>query len=107
MKVPVAFIAFVALATPAAAQEAYPTRPITMIVPYAAGGPVDTLARFSAERMRAPLGQPVIVENVTGANGTIGVGRVARASPDGYTLVAGIWGRMSSMELSTRFNTMC
>jgi tripartite-type tricarboxylate transporter receptor subunit TctC len=72
--------------------QTYPTRPITMIVPYAAGGPVDTLARFLAERMRAPLGQPVIAENVTGANGTIGVGRVARAAPDGYTLVAGIWG---------------
>jgi tripartite-type tricarboxylate transporter receptor subunit TctC len=84
------------VALPAASRGAmaqtYPARPITMIVPYAAGGPVDTLARFLAERMRAPLGQPVIVENVAGANGTIGVGRVARASPDGYTLVAGIWG---------------
>src|SRR5258707_10033530 len=80
------------VASRGAMAQTYPTRPSTMIVPYAAGGPVDTLTRFLAERMRAPLGQPVIVENVTGANGTIGVGSVARAAPDGYTLVAGIWG---------------
>jgi tripartite-type tricarboxylate transporter receptor subunit TctC len=72
--------------------QTYPSRPITMIVPYAAGGPVDTLGRFMAERMRALLGQPIILENVTGANGSIGVGRVARAAPDGYTIVIGISG---------------
>jgi len=71
--------------------ETYPSRPITMVVPFAAGGPVDTLTRFLAERMRPLLGQPIIIENVTGAAGSIGVGRVARAAPDGYTLVNGIW----------------
>jgi tripartite-type tricarboxylate transporter receptor subunit TctC len=71
--------------------QTYPSRPITLVVPFSAGGPVDTLARFLAERMRGSLGQPVIIENVSGAAGSIGVGRVARASPDGYTLVQGIW----------------
>src|SRR6516164_6040272 len=71
--------------------QAYPTRPITMIVPFPAGGPVDTLGRFISERVRASLGQPVIIENVSGAAGSLGVGRVARAAPDGYTLVIGIW----------------
>jgi tripartite-type tricarboxylate transporter receptor subunit TctC len=72
--------------------QSYPVRPITIIVAFPAGGPSDTLARIMAERMQGSLGQPVIVENVTGAAGNIGVGRVARAAPDGYTLVAGIWG---------------
>ncbi len=71
--------------------QVYPARPITVIVPFAAGGPTDTLARILGERMRVPLGQPVIVENVIGASGTIGVGRVARASADGYTLSIGPW----------------
>jgi len=71
--------------------QGYPARPITMVVPFAAGGPTDALARILAERMRASLGQPVIVENVTGAAGTIGVGRVARAAPDGYTVSLGPW----------------
>src|SRR5262249_31807575 len=62
-----------------------------MIVPFPAGGPVDTLGRFISERVRASLGQPVIIENVSGAAGSLGVGRVARAAPDGYTLVIGIW----------------
>jgi tripartite-type tricarboxylate transporter receptor subunit TctC len=70
----------------------YPARPVTIVVPFAAGGPIDALVRVMAESMRAPLGQPVIVENVTGAAGNIGVGRVARAAPDGYMLVAGFWG---------------
>jgi len=72
--------------------QAYPARPMTMIVPYAAGGPTDTIARIMAERMRTSLGQVVLVENVTGAAGTIGVGRVARAAPDGYTISIGHWG---------------
>src|SRR5215471_9301600 len=72
-----------------ASAEIFPSRPITMIVPFAVGGPNDTIARIVAERMRAPLGQPVIVENVGGAAGTIGVGRVARAPGDGYTLSFG------------------
>jgi tripartite-type tricarboxylate transporter receptor subunit TctC len=71
--------------------QAYPSRPITMVLPFAAGGPTDALARILAERMRASLGQPVIIENVTGAAGTIGVGRVARATPDGYTISVGPW----------------
>jgi tripartite-type tricarboxylate transporter receptor subunit TctC len=71
--------------------QAYPSRSITMVVPFAAGGPVDTLARVLAEQMRPSLGQPVVIENVTGAGGSIGTGRVARAAPDGYTLVIGIW----------------
>ena len=74
-----------------AAAQAYPTRPITVIVPFAAGGPVDALARVLMQRLRETLGQPIVVENVTGAAGSIGVGRVARAAPDGYTLVLGIW----------------
>jgi tripartite-type tricarboxylate transporter receptor subunit TctC len=72
--------------------QTYPSRPITMIVPYPAGGPTDTIARLLGERMRASLGQPVVIENVAGAGGTIGVGRVARAAGDGYTLGIGHWG---------------
>jgi len=73
-----------------AAAQVYPSRPITVIVSYAAGGSVDVIARLIAERMRVSLGQPVIIENVGGANGTIGTGRVARAAPNGYTLVLGL-----------------
>jgi tripartite-type tricarboxylate transporter receptor subunit TctC len=69
--------------------QAYPTRPITMVVPYAAGGNSDTIGRIVAERMREPLGQPVIIENVAGAAGNIGVARVTRALPDGHTLIFG------------------
>jgi len=72
--------------------QTYPARPITIVVPYPPGGPTDTIARLIAERMRASLGQPVIIENVAGAGGTIGVGRVARAPGDGYTLSIGHWG---------------
>src|SRR5436853_2031094 len=72
--------------------QTFPTRPITMVVPFAAGGPTDVIGRVVAEGMRASLGQPVIIENVTGAAGTIGVGRVARATPDGYTISIGQWG---------------
>jgi tripartite-type tricarboxylate transporter receptor subunit TctC len=69
----------------------YPTQPITIIVPFAAGGPMDTLARVLADSMAPLLDQRVLVENVTGAGGSIGVGRVARAPADGYTLIDGIW----------------
>src|SRR5262249_37177240 len=69
--------------------QAYPSRPITIVVPTTAGGPPDTIARLLGERMRITLGQPIVVENVTGAGGTIGVGRVVRAEPDGYTLSIG------------------
>jgi tripartite-type tricarboxylate transporter receptor subunit TctC len=72
----------------AAAQD-FPTRAITMIVPFPAGGATDTLARFLAEKMRGILGQPVIIENIAGAAGSIGVGRAVRSAPDGYTLSIG------------------
>jgi tripartite-type tricarboxylate transporter receptor subunit TctC len=72
-----------------ATAQTYPARSITMVVPYPAGGPSDTLARVIAERMKTALGQTVIIENVTGAGGSIGTGRVARAAPDGYTLALG------------------
>jgi len=75
-----------------AAAQTYPSRPITMIVPLAAGGTLDAVGRVFAERMKGTLGQPVIIENVTGANGSIGTGRVARASPDGYTIDFGYLG---------------
>jgi len=71
--------------------QTYPSRPITMNVPFAAGGPTDTIARVIAQRMSMTLGQSIIIENVTGADGTIGVGRVARATPDGYALSVGQW----------------
>src|ERR1051325_7852235 len=74
-----------------ATAQVYPSKPITMIVPFAAGGPTDTIGRIISERVRTSLGQAVIIENVTGANGSIGVGRVARATPDGYTLSIGHW----------------
>jgi tripartite-type tricarboxylate transporter receptor subunit TctC len=76
---------------PPADAQTYPTRPVTMVVPFAAGGPTDTITRIVGERMRTSLGQTVIIENVTGADGSIGVGRVARATPDGYTLSIGQW----------------
>jgi tripartite-type tricarboxylate transporter receptor subunit TctC len=69
--------------------ENYPSRTITIVVPYPAGGPTDTLARILAERLQGALGQSVIVENIGGAGGSIGVGRVAHAAPDGYTLSIG------------------
>jgi tripartite-type tricarboxylate transporter receptor subunit TctC len=75
----------------AGAQD-YPSRPITLVVPFAAGGPTDTLARILAEPIRSAIGQPLVIENVGGAAGSIGVGRVARAAPDGYTICIGQWG---------------
>jgi tripartite-type tricarboxylate transporter receptor subunit TctC len=89
----IAYLCFAVVATsfwsaPVAAQ-AYPARPVTMIVPFPAGGPADTPGRVIAERMRKSLGQPVVIENVSGAAGSIGTGRVARAKADGYTIVLG------------------
>jgi tripartite-type tricarboxylate transporter receptor subunit TctC len=69
----------------------YPSRPITLVVPFPPGGSTDTAARIMAERMRVPLGQSVVIENIGGAGGSIGVGRVARAAPDGYTFDIGQW----------------
>jgi tripartite-type tricarboxylate transporter receptor subunit TctC len=71
--------------------QSYPSHPITIIVPYPAGGGADAVARVMAERIRNFLGQPLIIENVAGASGSIGAGRVARAAPDGYTLGIGNW----------------
>ena len=79
----------IALQCAGASAQSYPSRPITMLVPFAAGGPADTLARFLAEPMRRYLNQPVIVEDVPGAAGTLGVGRLVRAAPDGYTIGIG------------------
>jgi tripartite-type tricarboxylate transporter receptor subunit TctC len=77
------------LSSAPAAAQAYPTRPITTVVPFPAGGPADAPARVIAERMRKSLGQPLVIENIGGASGSIGTGRVARAKPDGYTLMVG------------------
>ena len=82
-----AFISFVA----AARADNFPSRPITLIVPFPPGGSTDVAARIMADKMGAALGQPVIVENVGGAGGSIGVGRLARATPDGYTIDIGQW----------------
>lgn len=87
----IALLLAAACGGPVSAQP-YPSRPITIVVPLAAGGPNDTLARLLAEPMRTALGQPVVVENVTGAGGTVGTGRVARAAPDGYTIGMGFLG---------------
>ena len=69
----------------------YPSRPITMVVPFAAGGPTDTIARILADGMRSALAQPIIIENIPGASGSTGVGRAARATADGHTLSLGNW----------------
>ena len=76
--------------TGAAAQD-YPTRPITVVVAFAAGGSGDTIMRIVADHMRGTLGQTIVIENVGGAAGSIGVARVARAAPDGYTISYGNW----------------
>jgi len=75
---------------PALAQS-YPSRPITIVVGFPPGGPTDTVARIMADRMKTTLGENVIVENVSGASGTIAGAKVARAEPDGYTLSVGQW----------------
>src|SRR5262245_50373367 len=80
-----------ALPTSTVAQMIYPSRPITIIVPFPAGGGSDGLARLMADHMKGSLGQPIVVENVTGASGSIGVMRAARAAPDGYTISFGQW----------------
>jgi tripartite-type tricarboxylate transporter receptor subunit TctC len=75
--------------TSSAPAQDYPLRPVTIVVPFPAGGSIDTVARVIGERMKVSLGQPFVVENITGAGGSIGVGRVARAAPDGYTIGIG------------------
>jgi tripartite-type tricarboxylate transporter receptor subunit TctC len=88
---------------PVAKAQAYPARPITMVVPFAAGGPADIPGRVIAERMRKSLGQPVVIENIGGAAGSIGAGRVARATPDGYTIVLG---NMSTHVMNAAFYSL-
>jgi len=82
-------VALLALVTGAANAQGYPNKPITMVVPFSAGGPTDTIARFLGERMSRTLGQTVVVENTAGAAGSIAFGRVARAAPDGYLVGIG------------------
>jgi tripartite-type tricarboxylate transporter receptor subunit TctC len=83
----VALSAFAALA----GAQGFPSRPVTLVVPFPPGGSTDTTARILAERMRGPLGQTVVVENVGGAGGTIAMSRIARSAPDGYTIDIGQW----------------
>ena len=87
-KIVLAVLAVLAFANSASAQN-YPSRPITIIVPFSAGGPSDVMARILAERMKVALGEAVLIENVTGAGGSIGVGRAVRSPPDGYTISFG------------------
>ena len=89
----VSFVAVVALALglAGARAETYPSKPITLIVPFPAGGPTDTVARIMSDHMKDTLGQSILVETVTGAGATIGVGRVVGAAPDGYTIGIGNW----------------
>lgn len=86
-----AFVVAFAAGSIATAQT-YPAKPITIVVPFSAGGPTDTLARLIGERMRKPLGQLILVDNTTGAGGSIGVGKVVKAPPDGYMASIGHWG---------------
>ena len=94
MKTPIIAVAVAAMVAGigSAAAQGYPSRAITMIAPFPAGGPSDALARILSEPIRAALGQPVVIENVAGAGGNIGVGRLVRAAPDGYTVGIGQWG---------------
>jgi tripartite-type tricarboxylate transporter receptor subunit TctC len=85
--------ALAALIVPGVAMaQAYPSKPVTIVVPFSAGGPTDTLARIMGERMRKTLGQPVLIDNTLGAGGSIGVGKVVRSPPDGYMVSIGHWG---------------
>src|SRR5436190_12330970 len=78
------------------AAKHYPTRPVTIVVPFAAGGPNDVLARIVADHMSRTLGQPVLIENVAGAGGTMGSARAAKAEPDGHTLLSGNLGSLAA-----------
>ena len=84
-------LAVLVVGTAVAGAQSFPSRPVTMIAPFPAGGPADTIARVIAEPMREALGQPVVIENVPGAGGNLGVGRLARAEPDGSTIGIGQW----------------
>jgi tripartite-type tricarboxylate transporter receptor subunit TctC len=87
----VAIVAFALVAMTGALAQSYPTRPVILIVPFPPGGMADAVARPLAEAMQGPLGQTIVIENVGGANGSIGSARAARAAPDGHTLLLGIW----------------
>src|SRR5713101_7584898 len=80
----------------AKAQQPYPVRPITVVVPFAAGGPTDVLARILGQHMSQTLGQQIVIENVTGGGGSIGAARIAKAAPDGYTMVMGNLGTQAA-----------
>jgi tripartite-type tricarboxylate transporter receptor subunit TctC len=98
-KAAIAAFALAALPLASANAQTYPSRPITMVVPFAAGGPTDTVARLVAESMSRTLGQQVVVENVGGAGGTRGAGQVAKAAPDGYTILLHHIGQATSASL--------
>ncbi|MEI8146684.1 MAG: tripartite tricarboxylate transporter substrate-binding protein, partial [Alphaproteobacteria bacterium] len=83
----IAAVLCAAFSSGSAVAQPYPNKPITMIVPFAAGGPSDVLARLLGQSMSASLGQPIVIENVAGAGGTTGAGRTARSAPDGYTVL--------------------
>ena len=89
------------LAAPALAQPAWPSRPITLVVPFAPGGNVDAVARILAPELSRRVGQNVVIENVPGAGGTIGMERVARATPDGHTLVVAVESTMAIAQFVT------
>ena len=91
LKWAVTFVAAALATISSAAAQSFPSRPVTIIVPFPAGGPTDTLARIFADNAKGPLGQPVIVENVAGAGASIGIGRAVASPPDGYTLSLGNW----------------
>src|SRR5258705_103260 len=81
--------------------DSFPSHPITIVVPFSAGGPSDAMARILAERMKTTLGEPILVENVTGAGGSIGVGRAVRSPPDGYTVSFGHRGTQATNPIGT------
>lgn len=93
---PITAIALAALLATSAHAQTYPSRPVTWIVPFAAGGPTDALARTIAERVSREIGQSIIIDNSPGAGGTIGATKAARAQPDGYTMLVGHMGYMGA-----------
>jgi tripartite-type tricarboxylate transporter receptor subunit TctC len=90
---------------PAQAADDYPSRPITVVIPFAAGGPTDLVARIVTARMMKLLGQPLVVDNRAGAGGAVGTAQVARANPDGYTLIVGNTGSHATAPLANRAGT--
>ena len=91
-KVTLVLAALAGVVATAAQAQTYPTRPITMIVPFAAGGPTDVIARIVGEHLSRTLGQQIVIENVAGAGGTTGITRGAQSQPDGYTIMMGHMG---------------